>query len=87
MGIGRRGDDDGADLRVGEGGRGVAHPRTVALGEPAGGVGVDVDHVAEFGAAVGGEVGGMDDADATGAELGKAKAIAGRSMPSMVLRM
>jgi len=70
MRVGRAGDDDRVDRRVGEGGLRVRHPGAVARGERGGGVDVDVDDIGEAGARAR-DVRGMDLADAAGAELAK----------------
>ena len=48
---------------------GVAGPGAVVLRQRLCGARVDVDHIFEPGVVAGGEIGGMDGADASGAEL------------------
>ena len=69
VGIGRTGDDHRVDLGIGERHLGVGHRRAVRRGKARRRRVVDIDDVPQPGLRVGGHVGGVDLADAAGAEL------------------
>jgi hypothetical protein len=68
--IGGGGDEHRADLAIGEGFGFARHIRPVARGELLRRVGVDIDDVAQPNVLRSGDIGGVDLADAAGAELG-----------------